>query len=81
MTRDRGFPLLLEVRLKSLFFCLPSTVAFMVTFPVVVINSHCQSIHILEQGGFFLFSSGDGILDPIGETLVIAVAKDTILPT
>jgi len=39
-TRDGSFSLLLGVRLESLFLCLPSTVAFMVSFPVIVIDSH-----------------------------------------
>jgi len=40
ITSSGSFTLLLEVRLKSLFFCLPSTMLFIVTFPVTVINSH-----------------------------------------
>ena len=40
-TRGGSFSLLLEVRLEGLFLHLPCTVAFMVLFPVVVINSHC----------------------------------------
>jgi len=43
--RDRtgggSFSLLLRVRLKGLFLCLACTVAFTVSFPVAVINSHC----------------------------------------
>jgi len=81
MTRGGSFPLFPEVRLESLFFYLPSMMVFAVIFPVVMINSYCQSIHILKQGGFFLFSGRDGILNLIGETLVIAVAKNTILST
>ena len=46
---------------------------FVVVFPVVVIDSHYQSIHILEQGKFILFLDGDRILNPIEKTLVIAV--------
>jgi len=46
--------------------------------PVVVIDSHCQSIHILEPGGFFLFLGRDRILDLIGEFLVIVIAQHTI---
>ena len=53
----------------------------MVTFPVVMINSHHQNIHVLEWGGFFLFPDRDRILDLIGEPLVIVIAKYTILPT
>ena len=46
---------------------------FAVTFPVAVINSHYQSIHILEQGGFSLFLGRDRILDPIREPMIIAI--------
>jgi len=81
MIRGGSFFLLLGVRLKSLFLCLSYTVAFVVTFLVAVIDSHCQSIHILEQGGFFLFSDRDRILDLIWEFLVIAMAWYTIPPT
>jgi len=56
-------------------------VAFVVTFPVTVIDSYYQSIHVLEQGGFSLFMDRDRILDLIRETLVIAMAKHTIPPT
>ena len=56
-------------------------VVFVVMFPVVVINSHHQSIYILEQDGFFLFLGRNRILDPIGEPLVIATAEYTILLT
>ena len=35
------FSLLLGVRLEGLFLRLPCTVAFTVSFPVVVIDSHC----------------------------------------
>ena len=69
-----SFILLLGVRLKSLLFCLPCTVAFMVILPVVIINGYYQRIHILEQSRFTLFLGGDGILDPIWEPLVIVVA-------
>ena len=81
MTRNRSFSLLLGVRLKSLFLCLPCMVVFTVIFPVVVINSHCQSIHILEQNGFSLFSDRDMVLNPIWEFLVIEIAQHTILST
>ena len=40
-TGGGSFSLLLGVRLKSLFLCLPCTVAFTVSFPVTVIDSHC----------------------------------------
>jgi len=40
-TRDRSFSVLPRVRLKGLFLCLPCTVAFVVSFPVAVIDSHC----------------------------------------
>ena len=40
-TRGGSFSLLLGVRLKSLFFHLSCMVAFMVSFLVAVINSHC----------------------------------------
>jgi len=56
-------------------------VVFVVTFPVAVINSHCQSIHILERGGFFLFLDRDKILDLIEKPLVIVMAEYTIPPT
>ena len=56
-------------------------VAFAVTFQVVVIDSHCQSIYVLEQGRFTLFLGEDGILDLIGKSLVIVVAQNTILST
>jgi len=39
-TRGGSFSLLLEVRLEGLLLCLPCTVAFAVSFPVAVINSH-----------------------------------------
>ena len=43
--RDRtgggSFSLLLGVRLEGLFLCLSCTVAFTVSFPVAVIDSHC----------------------------------------
>jgi len=45
-----------------------------------MINSHHQSIYILEWDEFFLFLGRDRILDPIGESLVIAMAEHTILP-
>ena len=77
-TEDGSFFLLPEVRLEGLFLCLPCTVVFAVSFLVVVIDSHCYSIHILEQGGFFLFLGRDRILDLIGEPLVIAMAQNTI---
>ena len=54
---------------------------FAVTFSVAVINSHYQSIYILEQDRFSLFSGRDRILNLIGELLVIAIAQHTILPT
>ena len=40
-TRVGSFSLLLRVRLKGLFLHLPCTVALTVSFPVVVIDSHC----------------------------------------
>ena len=40
-TGGGSFSLLPGVRLEGLFLCLPCTVAFTVSFPVVVINSHC----------------------------------------
>ena len=40
-TRGGSFSLLLGVRLEGLFLCLPCTVAFAVSFPVAVIDSHC----------------------------------------
>jgi len=80
-TRDGSFLLLLRVRLKSLFLYLSYTVAFAVIFPVAVINSYYQSIHVLEQGRFFLFPDRDRILNLIGEPLVIAMAEYTILLT
>ena len=73
--------MLLRIRLEGLFLCLPCMVAFTVMFPVAVINRHCQDIHILEQGGFFLFLGKDRILDLIGESLVIVIAQNTILLT
>ena len=76
-----SFLLLLRVRLEGLFLCLPCMVVFTVMFPVVIINSYCQSIHVLERGGFFLFLGRDKILDLIGESLVIAVVEYTIPPT
>ena len=54
---------------------------FAVIFLVAVINSYCQSIHVLEQGGFSLFLGRNKILDPIREPLVIVIAEYTILPT
>jgi len=39
-TRGGSFSLLPGVRLEGLFFCLPCTVAFAVSFPVAVIDSH-----------------------------------------
>ena len=39
-TGGGSFSLLLGARLESLFLCLPCTVAFAVSFPVAVINSH-----------------------------------------
>jgi len=39
-TRGGSFSLLLRVRLEGLFLHLPCTVAFMVSFPVAVIDSH-----------------------------------------
>jgi len=53
-------------------------VAFAVIFSVVVIDSHCQSVHVLEQGGFSLFLGRDRILDLIGKLLVIVMAEYTI---
>jgi len=41
MTGGRSFFLLPEVRLKSLFLHLSCIVAFMVSFPVAVIDGHC----------------------------------------
>jgi len=55
--------------------------AFVVAFLIAMINGYCQSIHILEQGRFSLFLGGNRILDPIGKTLVIIVAQNTIPPT
>jgi len=78
---SRSFILLLEMRLESLFFCLPYTVVFIVTFPVVVINSYCQSIYVLKQGRFTLFLGGDRILDPVWKILVIVVVQNTIPST
>jgi len=65
MTGGKSFHLLPEVRLKSLFLYLPCIMAFAVTFPVVVINSHCQSVYILERDGFSLFPDRNRILDLI----------------
>ena len=62
-----------KVRLKSLLFYLPGTVTFAVMFPVAIINSYCQSIHILKQGGFSLFPDRDRILNLIRKTLIIVV--------
>jgi len=81
MTGDGSFSLLLGIRLKNLFLCLPYMVMFAVMFLVAVIDSHCQSIYILEWGGFSLFLGRDKILDPIWESLIIAMAQHTILPT
>jgi len=39
-TGGGSFFLLPEVRLEGLFLCLPCTVAFAISFPVVVIDSH-----------------------------------------
>ena len=72
--------MLLRVRLKNLFLYLPCIVAFVVIFPVVVINSYHLSIYILEQDEFFLFLDGDVILDPIEEPLVVIIAQHTISP-
>ena len=72
--------MLLRVRLKDLFLHLSCIVVFMVTFPVVIIDSHCQSIHVLEQGGFSLLPSRNKILDLIGKPLVITMAEHTIFP-
>ena len=58
---EKALSLLLEVRLESFFFHLPSMVAFVVIFSVIMINGHHQSVYILEQGGFSLFLSGDRI--------------------
>ena len=69
------------MRLKGFFFCLSCMVVFVVTFSVAVINSHHQSIHVLEQGGSSLFLDRDKVLDLIGEPLVIAMAQHTISPT
>ena len=35
-------------------------------------------MHILKQGEFSLFLGGNEVLDPIGKTLVIVVAQNTI---
>ena len=80
MTRGGSFLLFPGVRLKSLFFRLPSIIAFAVTFLVVVINSHCQSVHILEWGRFSLFPGRDRILNLIGEPMVVVVVQNTIPP-
>ena len=40
-TRGGSFSLLPGVRLEGLFLCLPCMVVFAVSFPVVVIDSHC----------------------------------------
>ena len=73
--------MLLRVRLKGLFFGLSCMVVSMVMIPVAVINSHCQSIYFLKQGGFSLFLDRDRILDLIWEPLVIVMAEYTIPPT
>jgi len=78
MTGGESFPLLPGVRLKSLFLCLSYTITFVVIFPVVVINRHCQSIHILERGGFSLFPGRNRILDLIWESLIIVMVQHTI---
>jgi len=65
MTRGGSFLLLLEVRLKGLFLCLPCIVVFVVMFLVAVIDIHHQSIYILKQGRFSLFLDRDRILDLI----------------
>ena len=62
------------MRLKGLFLCLSCIVAFVVMFLVAVINSHCQSIHVLERGGFSFFLGKDRVLCLIGEPLVIVIA-------
>jgi len=74
ITSRESFTLLLKVRLKSLLFYLPGTVTFAVMFPVAIINSYCQNIHILKQGGFSLFPDRDRILNLIRKTLIIVVA-------
>ena len=61
--------LLPEVRLKSLFFYLLYTIILTVTLLVVVINSYCLGIYILEQ---------DWILNLIGKTLVVVVTQNTL---
>ena len=58
---EKALSLLLEVRLESFFFHLPSMVVFVVMFSVIMINGHHQNVYILEQGGFSLFLSGDRI--------------------
>jgi len=65
MTGGKSFHLFPRMRLKSLFLHLPCIVAFIVMFPVVVINSHCQSVHILKRDGFSLFLGRNRILDLI----------------
>ena len=80
-TGGESFSLLPGVRLEGLFLHLLCIVAFTVSFPVAVINSHRQGIHILEQGGFSLFPGGNRILNPIGEPLVVMMAQNTIPPT
>ena len=80
-TRGRSFLLLPRMRLENLFLCLSYIVVFTVIFLVVVINSHYQSVYVLKQGEFFLFLGRDRILDPIGKSLVIVMAQNTISPT
>ena len=81
MIRDESFSLLPEVRLKGLFLHLSYTMAFAVIFPVAMIDSYCQNIHILKQGGFFLFLDSNRILDLIGKSLIISIAEHIISPT
>jgi len=81
MIRGESFSLLLGVRLKGLFLYLPYMVAFAVIFPVAVVDSYCQNIHILKQDGFFLFLDKNRILDLIGKPLIISIAEHIISPT
>ena len=69
------------MRLEDFFLCLSCTVVFMVIFLVAVVDSHHQSIYILEKGGFFLFLGRDKILNLIRKPLVIVMAEYTISPT
>jgi hypothetical protein len=49
-------------------------------FPIAIVKDDSNVIHFLESGRFPLFTGTEWILEVIGKTLVVVIAKNLITP-